>query len=58
MILPPVSGLRHDGFQPLRVGGRGLDGELLIMVPQAGPTSSNKLRHPYGTAPSRLLHCR
>ncbi len=39
-VRPPVSGLRHDGFQPLRVGGRGLDGELAQLVPQAGLTSA------------------
>ena len=31
---------RHDGFQPVRVGGKALDGELAQLVPQAGLTSA------------------
>ena len=32
--------LRHDVFQPVRVGGKALDAELAQLVPQAGLTSA------------------
>ena len=51
--------LRHDGFQPVRVGGKALDAELAQLVPQAGLTSAQTDGViPAGTAPSRLLPCR
>jgi hypothetical protein len=39
---PPGAGalLRHDVFQPVRVGGKALDAELAQLVPQAGLTSA------------------
>ena len=46
----------HDGFQLARGGGKVLDVELVVLRARAGPvTSSNRLRHPCGNAPSRLL---
>ena len=44
---PPGALLLHDGFQLARVGGKVLDGELVVLRARSGPgTSSNKLRHP------------
>ncbi len=39
---PPGAGalLRHDVFQPVRVGGKALDAELAQLVPRAGLTSA------------------
>lgn len=48
--------LLHDGFQPLRPVGKALDGELVVLRARSGPvTSSNRLRHPCGHAPSLRL---
>ena len=41
-VIPPGAGalLRHDVFQPVRVGGKALDAELAQLVPRAGLTSA------------------
>ena len=46
ILAPLYRSLLHDVFQSLRRVGKALDGELVLLVPQAGPTSSNRRRYP------------